>query len=80
MSPREKEIPTAPIDRILHQEGAKRVSEEAAKALRDFVEEVARSISREASELAKHAGRRTVTKEDVEFAIRRFYKRLESPL
>lgn len=66
------EIPLAPIERILRQEGGYRISEEAARRLRDFVEELARDIARESVEMAKHAKRRTVKSEDVEMAIRRF--------
>lgn len=80
MSAREREIPVAPIDRIMHQEGAERVSEEAAKYLRNIVEEIARQIAREASELARHANRKTVVREDVEFAVRRLYRHLAIPL
>lgn len=68
------EIPLAPIDRILHQEGAERVSEEAAETLRDFLERLAREIARESVALAQHADRKTVTKEDVEFAISRMQR------
>lgn len=73
---KEKEIPVAPIDRIMHQEGAERVSEEAAKYLRDIIEQIARQIAREANELAKHANRKTVTRDDIEFAVRRLYRQL----
>jgi len=66
------EIPLAPIERILRQEGGYRVSEEAARRLRDFIERLARDIARESIEMAKHAKRRTVKSEDVEMAIRRF--------
>ena len=75
MSFQGKEIPVAPLDRILHQEWAERVSEDASRLLRDIVESVARAIAREACELARHAGRKTVTKEDVEFAARRLFMR-----
>jgi len=71
---RDKEIPLAPIDRILHKVGAERVSDEAIRALRDLLEKLAEDIAREALEAAKHAGRKTVTKEDVEFAVRRIFK------
>ena len=75
MQNKEKEIPIAPIDRIMHQEGAERVSEEAAKYLRDIIENIVRQIAREASELSKHAGRKTVTRDDIEFAVKRLYRK-----
>ncbi len=80
MSGRSSEIPVAPIDRILHQEGAERVSEEAARYLRDVVEKIARYIAREAYELARHANRKTVTREDVEFAVKRLFRQITIPI
>lgn len=74
---REKEIPLAPIDRILHKAGAERVSDEAIRALRDLLEKLAEEIAKEALEAARHAGRKTVTREDIEFAVRRLYKTLQ---
>ncbi len=68
---REKgELPLAPIDRIIHQEGGERVSIEAAQLLRGYLEELGRRIARNAAELARHAGRKTITKEDMELAIK----------
>lgn len=74
---REKEIPLAPIDRILHKAGAERVSDEAIHALRDLLEKIAEEIAKEALEAAKHAGRKTVTKEDINFAVRRIFKSIQ---
>jgi len=71
---KEHEIPLAPIDRILHQEGAERVSEEATLLLRDFIEKLAREIAREAIDASKHAERKTVNEEDVKFAISRLQR------
>lgn len=71
---KEHEIPLAPIDRILHQEGAERVSEEAVRLLRDFLEKLAREASREAVDASRHAGRKTVNEEDVKFAINRLQR------
>ncbi len=71
---REREIPLAPIDRILHKVGAERVSDEAIRALRDLLERIAEEIAKEALEAAKHAGRKTVTKEDIEFATKRLFR------
>ncbi len=68
------EIPLAPIDRILHQEGAERVSEEATILLRDFLEKIAREIAREAVDASRHAERKTVNEEDVKFAISRLQR------
>lgn len=62
------DIPVAPVERILRKSGVDRVSEEAAEALRDILEEEAVRIGKTASRFAKHAGRVTVKAEDVRLA------------
>ena len=62
------ELPTAPVVRIIRKSGATRVSGDAAKALAGIMEEYAGMVAREAMKLATHAGRKTVTKEDITMA------------
>ncbi|MBR9679780.1 MAG: histone family protein [Candidatus Altiarchaeota archaeon] len=64
------ELPLAPMKRIVKLSGAGRVSEEAAEALRDVIEDAALEIARRAVQLARHAGRKTVTKGDIKLAAR----------
>ena len=64
------ELPLAPIDRIFHRAGAERVSEDAVQALRDILETIAFDIANKSIELARHAGRKTVTADDVKIAIK----------
>lgn len=64
------EIPLAPLDRIFHKAGAERVGEDATQALRDILEYIAFDIASKSIELARHAGRKTVTADDVKTAIR----------
>jgi len=75
----ETAIPYAPFERILRQEGAYRVSEDAVRRLHDFIEKISRELARESIELASHAGRRTVTGVDIEMAVKRFLKRFTVP-
>jgi len=65
------ELPVAAIDRVIRKSGAKRVSEEAAIALAEVLEERAMSIASEAAKLAEHAGRRTVRDVDIRLAAKR---------
>ncbi|MBS3815540.1 MAG: histone family protein [Hadesarchaea archaeon] len=65
------ELPIAAVDRIIRKAGARRVSEGAAEALAEVLEERALSIASEASRLAEHAGRKTVRDVDVRLASKR---------
>lgn len=65
------ELPVAAVDRIIRKSGAKRVSESAAIALAEVLEDRAIAIANEASKLAAHAGRRTVRDVDIRLAAKR---------
>lgn len=70
MAVKKRRLPLAPFERILKDSGAKRVSKSAMKEFAMVVEEVADKIAIDATKLAKHAGRKTVTAEDVRLANR----------
>lgn len=61
-------LPIAPLERIIKKSGAERVSESAASELALILQEKAAIISSKAIKLAKHAGRVTVTAEDIKMA------------
>ena len=69
------ELATAPMHRICKKAGASRVSEAAAKALAEELEEVGIKIAKEAIDYAMHAGRKTVKAEDIEIASRKVMER-----
>ncbi|MFC4987035.1 MULTISPECIES: histone family protein [Saliphagus] len=66
------ELPIAPVDRIarLEIDDGYRVSTEARVALAERLEEYADGVAAAAAILARHAGRKTVTAEDVETSVR----------
>ncbi len=61
-------LPIAPFEKILKENGAKRVSFSEGEALAEMMGEIAAEVSRNASILAEHAGRKTVIRKDVELA------------
>ena len=61
-------LPNAPIERIIRNAGAERVSEDAVEELRRAVQEAGDEIAQDAINLVNHANRNTVKKEDVEMA------------
>lgn len=67
-------LPLAPVERIIRNAGARRVSEDAGIELSKVLEEIGLEISREAITLAEHAGRTTVKEEDIRFAVSRMQK------
>lgn len=63
------QLPIAPVTRLVRNAGAERVSEEASMALVEILEAEGDKIAKKAVSLAKHAGRKTVKKEDIDEAM-----------
>jgi DNA-binding protein len=64
-------LPLATVERIMRTAGADRISNDAVKAASDRAEELINKLTKEAVVLSKHAGRKTVTAEDIELASKR---------
>ena len=71
MAKTKKELPLAPLERLLRKAGSKRVSKGAVKEFGMVIADYAYDLSAEAATLAKHAGRKTIIDADVRMARRR---------
>jgi DNA-binding protein len=60
------------MDKIIREAGALRVSDSAKKALSEILKEKGLKIANEARKLAEHAGRKTVTDEDIKLAVEKY--------
>ncbi|MFA6907505.1 MAG: histone [Candidatus Micrarchaeia archaeon] len=61
-------LPKAPVEKLIREAGARRVSDGAAAELAEVLEKIGTDISVRALRLAKHAGRKTVTAADIKLA------------
>ena len=68
------ELGLSAMYRILKKSGAERVSDESAIELRRVIEEIAETIYKNATDMSKHAGRKTIKAEDVKLASKQFSK------
>ena len=61
-------LPKAPVEKLIREAGADRVSQGAAVELAEVLEKIGMEISARAIKFAKHAGRKTVTSSDIKLA------------
>lgn len=65
------ELPLAAVDRLIRKATGIRVSESAAQELSKYLEEEGMKIGQQAAVFSKHAGRKTVTDEDIRLALKK---------
>jgi len=64
-------LPIASVERLIREAGGERVSAGAAKELASVLEGIGKEIAKKAITFARHAGRKTVTAEDIKLANNR---------
>ncbi len=64
-------IPKAPVARIMAETSSKRIGDDAAEVMVEFLTDYAIKLGKYASTLAFHSGRRTVNDKDVYLAAKR---------
>jgi histone H3/H4 len=64
------ELPLAAMERIIRKGSGLRVSESAAKELATYLEEEGVRIAQKSAMFSKHAGRKTVTDEDIRLVLK----------
>ena len=62
-------LPIAPAEKLIRAGGGERVGDSAARALAEALEEIGKRIGARAVRYARHAGRKTVTAEDIKLAV-----------
>ncbi|MBD3227766.1 MAG: histone [Candidatus Lokiarchaeota archaeon] len=71
MAKRPKVITKTALRRLMKQEaGATIVAADAVLALMDHLQDLAVDITKKALELAKHANRKTIQKDDIKLAVK----------
>jgi len=65
------ELPLAAVDRIIRKASGIRVSESASKELSAYLEEEGMKVAQQAAVFSKHAGRKTITDEDIRLVLKK---------
>lgn len=65
-----KKIPKKLIERLMRNSGAKRISNDAKETLSKYILEKIENMTFLAIKNSKHFGRKLITKDDIEFAIK----------
>jgi histone H3/H4 len=64
------ELAIATMERIIRKGSGLRVSDSAAKELGQYLEDEGVRISQQAALFSKHAGRKTITEEDIRLVLK----------
>lgn len=65
-------LPLSAVTRIAKSTGVERIGKDAIVALASKTEEYTAKIAKKATEMAAHAGRKTLKAEDIDIAVKSF--------
>jgi histone H3/H4 len=60
----------SPVRKLMKDNGAEMVARDAVDALIDYLEKLARNMTNKALEMTRHAGRKKLTLEDMNLAMK----------
>lgn len=63
-------LPRAPVERILKNASGKRISKKATEQMSEILEEFIEDVAEDAAVYCKHAGRKTITDQDILLAMK----------
>ena len=63
-------IPRAPVERLLKDSSGKRISKKATEQMSKILEGMIEEVAEDAAVFCKHAGRKTITDDDILLAMK----------
>ena len=63
-------LPRAPVERLLKEGSQKRVSKKATEEMSKIIEGFINEVAEDAAVFCRHAGRKTITDEDILLAMK----------
>ena len=66
----QRQLPSLVMDNLLKKAGVKRIGESAKSELKKILNERIEEVTKKAASFSAHAGRKTITKEDIELAVK----------
>ena len=63
-------LPRAPVERLLKEATGKRISRTATEQMALFLEETISETAKDAATFCNHAGRKTITDQDIKLATK----------
>ena len=59
------------MEALIRKGGAERVSESAKETLKQILEDIGKDLAKQAVQFSRHAGRRTVMRDDIRLSLKK---------